>query len=72
MEYYERMKEVRNDSDETQQQIADVLGITRKQYHLYESGKRHIPVDLLIKFCEHYKTSSDYILGLPKSLKWFR
>ena len=72
MNYYERMKDVRNDSDETQQQIAEVLGITRQQYHLYESGKRQIPVDLLIRFCQHYGTSSDYILGLEKGLKWFR
>lgn len=72
MLYCERMKEVRTDSDETQQQIADVLGITRQQYHLYESGKRQIPIYLFIKFCEHYETSSDYILGLKKGLKWHR
>lgn len=70
MKFYEKMKEVRMDADETQAQIADELGITRQQYHLYETGKRHIPIDLFIKFCEHYNTSSDYILGLGKDMKW--
>ena len=70
MEYFERMRDIRDDADETQQNIADYLKITRQQYQLYESGKRIIPLDLLQVFCAHYKVSSDYILGLPKGLKW--
>lgn len=72
MQYYERMREIRIDSDETQAQIAEVLGITKQQYQLYESGKRKIPIDLFIKFCDYYETSADYILGLKKGLKWHR
>lgn len=70
MKYYDRMKATRNDADETQEKIAAYLKITRQQYQLYESGKRTIPLDLLQAFCTHYNVSSDYILGLPKNLKW--
>lgn len=72
MKYYERMREIRVDSDDTQQAIAAVLGISQPQYQLYESGKRNIPVDLLAKFCEHYQVSSDYLLGLTPGLSWPR
>lgn len=68
MHFYDRMKAVRVDADETQQMIADELGITRQQYQLYESGKRSFPIDLLAGFCSHYKVSADYILGLPSGL----
>ena len=72
MEFYQRMKEIRLDHDETQEQIAYMLDITRQQYQLYESNKRQIPVDLLTKFCQYYRVSADYILGLPKGLHWPR
>ncbi|MBR2297067.1 MAG: helix-turn-helix transcriptional regulator, partial [Clostridia bacterium] len=42
--YYQRIRDMREDNDKTQAEIAMVLGITRSQYHLYESGKREIPV----------------------------
>lgn len=67
--YYEKLKSIREDADETQSTIAKILKITQQQYSLYESGKRSLPIDLLEIFCLHYKVSSDYILGLPKGLK---
>ena len=70
--FYERMKQVRKDADKNQQDVADLLQITRQQYQLYESGKRYIPVDLLITFCKYFDVSADYILGLPATLKWPR
>ena len=72
MEFYQKMKEIRLDNDNTQEQVAYVLKITRQQYQLYESNKRQIPVDLLVKFCKHYRISADYILGLPRGLNWPR
>lgn len=72
MELCERMREVRTDADETQQNIADCLGITQPQYQLYESGKRSFPIDLLAKFCAHYGVSADYLLGLAPGLSWPR
>ena len=67
--YYERLKSTREDADETQTTIAKILKITQQQYSLYESGKRPLPIDLLERFCLHYKVSADYILELPKGLK---
>ena len=72
MKFYDRMKSTRIDADETQQKIADELGITRQQYQLYESGKRSFPIDLLPVFCSHYNVSADYILGLKQGLSWPR
>jgi transcriptional regulator with XRE-family HTH domain len=67
-----RLREVREDKDYTQEQVAIKLKITRQQYQLYESNKRKIPVDLLREFCLLFSVSSDYVLGLPKGLKWLR
>lgn len=70
--YYQRIRDMREDNDKTQAEIAMVLGITRSQYHLYESGKREIPVHHLIKLAKFYNVSLDYLAGLtnvPKRLK---
>ena len=73
MKYYQRIiKELREDNDTTQEKIADYLQMTRPQYSLYETGKRELPIDKLIKICMFYGVSADYILGLPKGLKWMR
>lgn len=72
MNISDKLKETRNDNDSTQKEIAQLLSITQQQYSLYENGKRSIPVDLLSIFCNHYGISADYILGLPKGLKWPR
>ena len=69
---YCRIKELRTDSDNTQAELASILGITQQQYQLYESGKRSLPIDLLQMLCLHYKVSADYILELPKGLMWPR
>lgn len=63
---YRRIYELRVDSDKTQKEIANILKITYQQYQLYESGKREIPVHLLIVLCEYYNVSADYILGFTK------
>lgn len=70
--FYERMKQIRKDADKSQQDVADLLQITRQQYQLYESGKRYIPVDMLKIFCKSFNVSADYILGLPDTLRWPR
>ena len=73
MQHYQKvMKELREDSDQKQEAIANYLSITRQQYSLYETGKRPLPVDLLKLLCSYYGVSADYILGLPKGLKWMR
>lgn len=58
-----RMKDLREDNDKYQEDIAKILNITRQQYGLYETGKRTLPIDCLDKLADYYKTSTDYILG---------
>lgn len=55
---------MREDSDMSQQQVADLLNITRQQYQLYESGKREMPMHLFMRLAEHYNVSLDYLSGL--------
>lgn len=62
--YYPRLKDLREDNDMTQSEIAEYLGMKQPQYSRYERGIRDIPSDVLIKLAHLYKTSTDYILGL--------
>ncbi|MBE6954409.1 MAG: helix-turn-helix transcriptional regulator [Ruminococcaceae bacterium] len=61
---FQRIKDLREDNDKTQQQIADYLNMHRTVYRRYESGDREIPVWAVIKLAKFYKTTTDYILGL--------
>ena len=59
-----RLKELREDSDLTQQQIAEFLHVKQNTYSQYETGTHQLPVDILIRLAEFYNVSTDYILGL--------
>lgn len=61
---YQRLKDLREDKDLKQEAIAQMLEMTRQQYQLYESGKRQIPFDKVIKLAVYYNVSIDYIAGL--------
>ena len=63
MAYYKRLRDMREDFDLTQRDIAAKLGIAQSQFFLYEKGYRNIPTDLLVKLAEIYDTSTDYLLG---------
>ena len=67
--YYPRLKDLREDFDLSQQQVADFLGMKQPQYSRYERGLRDIPTDVLIRLARFYKTSTDYILGLTNNTK---
>ena len=72
MTMLKRLRDIREDRDLKQKNIASVLGISIQQYQLYESGKREIPVHHLRTLCEFYNISSDYVLEFtddPSSLK---
>ena len=69
MHYTQRLKDLREDKDLKQEAIAITLNITRQQYQLYESGKRKLPIDYLIKLCNFYNVSADYILGITDTYK---
>ncbi len=63
MGYYRRIRDLREDSDFTQQQVADFLEMKQPQYNRYEKGYRDIPSDVLIALADLYNTTTDYILG---------
>ncbi len=67
--YYKRIRDLREDHDLTQAQLAQILKITRQQYGLYESGKRTIPIDLLVIIADYYNVSIDYIVSRSNSKK---
>jgi transcriptional regulator with XRE-family HTH domain len=63
MYFYHRLRDCREDADAKQTTIAKYLGITQSQYHLYESGKREIPLHLAIMLADYYNISLDYLTG---------
>lgn len=65
--YFRRIRELREDHDKTQEDIAQYLVMKRGVYQRYESGEREIPVWALIKLSQYYHTSTDYILGLTNN-----
>ncbi len=64
MYVYQRLKDIREDADKKQEDIASVLNITRQQYQLYESGKREMPMHHFIVLAKYYNVSLDYLAGL--------
>lgn len=63
MEYYERIRALREDKDLTQYQIAQLLHVGQKTYSDYELGKTRIPVERLMILAKYYGVSMDYICG---------
>ena len=61
---YRRIRDLREDKDLLQKDIADMLQCTQVCYSYYENGKRDIPTDVLIRLAAFYETSTDYLLGL--------
>lgn len=62
--YIQRIRNLREDSDRTQQNVADYLGTSQTMYARYERGANELPIRHLIALCELYNVSSDYLLGL--------
>ena len=70
--FFQRLADLRTDSDKTQQEIADLLECKREVYRRYEKGIHEIPVWAVIKLAEYYGTSADYILGLTDEIKPYK
>lgn len=71
MHIYQRLRDLREDNDKKQEEIAIILKISRQQYQLYESGKRELPMHHFITLAHYYNVSLDYLAGLietPKKL----
>lgn len=64
-----RIRDLREDMDLTQKQLADYLHIRQNTYSQYETGQRQLPLDVLIALARYYKTSADYLLGLTDERK---
>lgn len=72
MDHYQRLKDLREDHDLTQQDIADLLKTTREQISKYETGKQMMGIDRYIRLAQFYNVSIDYLAGLidtPRKLR---
>ncbi len=63
MNYYKRIKDLREDNDLNQKDIADLLQTSQSYYAQYENGHRQIPIDRLIILADFYHVSLDYLTG---------
>lgn len=59
--YLKRIRELREDNDLSQKEMGKMLGISQRLYAYYECDERAIPIDILIKIADYYKTSLDYL-----------
>ena len=75
MNYYQRIRDLREDKDLTQKEVSEILGITQSDYSKYELGKHMMGIDKYIILAEYYNVTLDYITGLidtPERLDRFR
>ena len=59
-----RIRDLREDHDKTQKEIAEILNMHRSVYRRYESGERETPAWVIVKLASYYHVSTDYLLGL--------
>ena len=64
MQYYQRLRDLREDADKKQADIAQILGISRQHYSLYERGERELPMHHFITLARYYNVSLDYLADL--------
>ena len=64
---YQRLRDLREDRDLLQRQVAERLRCSQRVYSKYERGERNIPTDILIRLSEFYDVSVDYLLGLTNN-----
>lgn len=72
MYFYQRLRDMREDADKSQSEIASILDISRQHYSLYERGDRELPMHHFITLARYYNVSLDYLAGLtdtPRKLK---
>ena len=65
---YQRIRDIREDRDITQQEIADYLNLYLNTYRRYETGEQTIPINILKKLSKFYKTSIDYLTELEEEI----
>lgn len=67
--HYQRIKELREDADLSQRQIAEILHMHKTTYTRYETGEREIPFNIAILLAKYYHVSLDYIAGLTDRME---
>ena len=72
MYFYQRLRDLREDADKSQSDIAEILGISRQHYSLYERGERELPMHHFITLADYYNVSLDYLAGRVDTLKKFK
>jgi transcriptional regulator with XRE-family HTH domain len=70
MEIYPRIRNLREDSDLTQQQVGKAINVPQRTYAYYESGQRMVPPHVLCALADYYKVSVDFILGRTDKKKY--
>lgn len=68
--YCTKIKNLRQDNDKTQSDIAKLLKTSQSYYAKYENGRHPLPIEHLKTLCQYYHVSADYILGLPAGLPY--
>ncbi len=69
MDYRKRIRDLREDHDKTQTQLAKVLGTSQTMYARYERGASELPIRHLLKLAEYYNVTTDYLLGRTDRMK---
>lgn len=69
MDYRIRMRNLREDHDLTQAQVGEVLNKSQQGYNHIEAGRAELKIEDLIKLCQFYKVSSDYLIGLTDDIQ---
>lgn len=70
MEYAQKIRDLREDQDLTQAQIAQLLNTSKNQIGKYERGEQEMPIKHLITLARFYNVSTDYILGMPQGMPY--
>ena len=68
MDYVRIIRDLREDADKTQTEIAQVLGTSQTMYARYERGANELPIRHLVTLCRYYGVSADYLLGLKDEM----
>lgn len=69
---FQRIRDLREDNDLTQHQIATLLNISQSTYSRYENGELDIPIQMLIKLANHYDTSIDYLVNMTDVRTYYK
>ena len=71
-EIMKKLRDLREDNDLTQREVAEILGTSQTMYARYERGASELPLRHFTRLCQYYRVSADYLLDLPRGGRWPR